>query len=228
MTHSIPPDGSAHVLLMVGSCLFRLPVIVQGKRVSTEHIQAAIQVCTQPRLLALMETCPASRFWIEAERWPLDITALTLIQDAIDDADARPASVFGASRYADPPIALLTSRERTKWARAREQLVGAGGVNAESMQACISHAHQPMLRATRVGPPPVIWTSFGWQAAEEALFGVTILDKPSGLAEAHRRSDKVSCLLCCKSLLLFVLWCKLCACWTAGGLHAGCDRPVCP
>ena len=103
MTHSIPPDGSAHVLLMVGSCLFRLPVIVQGKRVSTEHIQAAIQVCTQPRLLALMETCPASRFWIEAERWPLDITALTLIQDAIDDADARPASVFGASRYADPP-----------------------------------------------------------------------------------------------------------------------------
>ncbi|EKX38102.1 hypothetical protein GUITHDRAFT_115656 [Guillardia theta CCMP2712] len=46
-THIVPEDGDAHVLLMVGSSMFKLPVQVGGKRVSNSSIEQAIREATR-------------------------------------------------------------------------------------------------------------------------------------------------------------------------------------
>uniref|UniRef100_A0A6U5BTD4 Choline/carnitine acyltransferase domain-containing protein n=1 Tax=Hemiselmis andersenii TaxID=464988 RepID=A0A6U5BTD4_HEMAN len=92
----VPPDGDAHVLLMVGSTMFKLPVQIKGKRATAGSLEAAIRI-------------------------------------AVNSAkDAKPTK-YGSGAYAQPNVSLLTTRERSKWAKHRTLLICGSSKNCESM-----------------------------------------------------------------------------------------------
>mmetsp|Transcript_9541 Transcript_9541/g.18521 ORF Transcript_9541/g.18521 Transcript_9541/m.18521 type:complete len:693 (-) Transcript_9541:27-2105(-) len=95
-THIVPPGGDAHVLLMVGSTMFKLPVQVKGQRLTSESLEIAIR-------------------------------------DAVKEAKEAEETQFGQGAYAQPNVSLLTTRERTEWARNRALLMTGSAVNCESM-----------------------------------------------------------------------------------------------
>jgi hypothetical protein len=116
-THIVPADGDAHVLLMVGSAMYKLPVQVGGKRVAVEALEDAMT-------------------------------------DAMRRANEAKASKWGKGQYAEPNVSLLTSRERTAWARNRAELLAGSEQNKEMMEI-----------------------------VEQALFCVVLVDMPSGCPE---------------------------------------------
>jgi len=97
-THVVPPDGDAHVLLMVGSTMFKLPVQVKGQRVTAGSLEAAIRL-------------------------------------AVNRAREAKPTKHGSGAYAQPNVSLLTTRERSKWAKNRTLLICGSGKNCESMDA---------------------------------------------------------------------------------------------
>jgi len=46
-THIVPPNGDGHVLLMVGSTMFKLPVQIGGQRMTSDSLQGAIREAVQ-------------------------------------------------------------------------------------------------------------------------------------------------------------------------------------